>query len=266
MKVFVDFGQHIFLEVMDGFFITLEKGKIVAKPLSKNGLRVVSSSPHYAAERFLASRFPKTRQAETWLNRCLTFPEGANMYYIVSNNGEIVKALAKKKEAEQEFSALTDEQRLEHGIYGKADALNGLSMEALITMHNDLVPAEQQVGDGDVLAEELVPKVWGLMEATHNPKVAEKAARKAAKEPTERRPRTDWTGRSLTKGEVEFTGRDGTWTAFMVATALASSTTDEAIATVAAHPDYGTAGKNKVCDFPWMQAKGYIVVGPSAQQ
>jgi hypothetical protein len=259
MKVFVDFGQHIFLEVMDGFFITLEKGKIVAKPLSKNGLRVVSSSPHYAAERFLASRFPKTRQAETWLNRCLTFPEGANMYYIVSNNGEIVKALAKKKEAEQEFSALTDEQRLEHGIYGKADALNGLSMEALITMHNDLVPAEQQVGDGDVLAEELVPKVWGLMEATHNPKVAEKAARKAAKEPSERRPRQDFSGKTITVGEKEVSARDGSWRKFMLDTLRGSATTDEAIAKMEACTDEKFVGKK--LDIGWAAAEGYIVLG-----
>lgn len=84
--------------------------------------------------------------------------------------------------------------------------------------------------------------------------IAKVAAPKAKAEPKAATPKAD---RAYKPGPTAFSGKAGTWTEYMVQTALAHKTTQAA---TAAHKASGRDDAGKPLDFKWMDAKGYIAL------
>ena len=189
------------------------------------------------------------------------------MNYVISNSGVVIGAYAKRKEAEQELSAMSDEEKLTSAVYGKTQALLGLETSALVTIHNDFVDVESAITADDVtVPEELAKAVFALLEEIHNPKIADRAAKKAAAaaereaNPKERKPRASFVGRTISAGTKEISGRPGSWREFMLQSLLAAATTDAAVAAQAELPAHHSFYGKKL-DIGWAASEGYIVLG-----
>lgn len=83
---------------------------------------------------------------------------------------------------------------------------------------------------------------------------------KAPRPKAEPKPKAAPAVRSYSKGPTDYTGKPGSWTAFMVAHALKHKDTAKATAAYEKLADY-TANNKKPLDFRWMDAKGYIKFG-----
>lgn len=80
---------------------------------------------------------------------------------------------------------------------------------------------------------------------------------KAPRAPPKRAPASK-VDRKYAKGATAYTGAAGTWTAYMVAHALAHKSTDAATAAHKAGAAKAGQRADKPLDFKWMDAKGYI--------